>query len=61
MEIDYVRVDVYLDRDDTIWLGELTFAPANALARYSSREFEIACCQDWDVSKYLRVSRVMPI
>jgi hypothetical protein len=53
---DYVRVDLYLDRNDTIWIGELTFAPASALGRYSSREFEIACCQDWDISKYLRAA-----
>ena len=52
--IDYVRVDLYLDRNETIWIGELTFAPANALGRYSSREFEIACCEGWDISTYLR-------
>jgi hypothetical protein len=51
---DYVRVDLYLDRDDTIWFGELTFSPANARGRYSSREFEIACCKTWDIGKYLR-------
>jgi hypothetical protein len=52
--IDYVRVDLYLDRNNLVWLGELTFSPANARGHYSSREFEIACCRDWDVGKYLR-------
>jgi len=51
---DYVRVDLYLDRNETIWIGELTFAPANGMGRYSSREFEISCCEGWDISKYLR-------
>jgi TupA-like ATPgrasp len=52
--IDYVRVDLYLDQNDTVWLGEFTFSPSNAVGRYSSRGFESECCRDWDMVKYLR-------
>jgi hypothetical protein len=51
--IDFVRVDLYLDRNDEVWLGELTFAPTNGFGKYSSREFEVECCKEWDFSKYL--------
>jgi hypothetical protein len=51
--IDFVRVDLYLDRNDEVWIGELTFSPANGLGRYSSREFEVECCKEWDFSRYL--------
>ena len=51
--IDFVRVDLYLDRNGEVWFGELTFAPSNGVGRYSSREFEIECCKQWDFARYL--------
>jgi hypothetical protein len=51
--MDFVRIDLYLDRNDEIWFGEYTYAPADGLASYSSREFEAECCREWDVGAYL--------
>jgi hypothetical protein len=51
--LDFVRVDLYLDRDNEIWFGELTLAPDSGYARYSSRQFEAEICRDWNVMQYL--------
>jgi hypothetical protein len=50
---DFVRVDLYLDRYNEIWFGELTLAPDSGYARYSSRDFEVQTCKDWMLMPYL--------
>jgi hypothetical protein len=52
--LDYVRVDLFLDREEVIRFGELTFAPSDGRGIYSSREFEAEVCRDWDINRYLR-------
>jgi hypothetical protein len=53
--LDYVRVDLYLDRKAEVSFGELTFAPSDGRGTYSSPAFEARICRDWDIRRYLYV------
>jgi hypothetical protein len=52
-ESDFVPVDLYLDRDNEIWFGELTLSPDAGYARYGSRDFEVQTRKDWNLVQYL--------
>ncbi len=39
--MEFARVDLYSDRESRIYFGEITFAPGNALLRFSDFKFDL--------------------
>lgn len=49
-EFPFVRVDLY-DLEGQIYFGELTFSPANGMADYFSKEWDIKLGKQYDLPK----------